>query len=136
MYSPTTETCSFWLLSHYDNIFFTLISLHNNQLTSLPKGVFSQLTLLQAFLSLLVFKTVLFHISPNLNSNSLTHLDMGNSTPTLLFVSASFCVSLTVFLLSSKQLPRLFSSGQLCCRKQQNCHVFVCFSFLVPFFSK
>ena len=65
-----------------------LHSLSYNRLTSLPNGVFSQLTSLSSLPSSLpsIFIS-LPHLLCNLNSNSLTHIDMGNTTPSWLFVS-------------------------------------------------
>ena len=65
-----------------------LHSLSNNRLTSLPNGVFSQLNSLSSLPSSLPSILIsLPHLLCYLHSNSLTHIDMGNTTPSYLFVS-------------------------------------------------
>ena len=75
---------SFHSSSHSHSIY----SLSRNRLTSLPSGFFSQLTSLSSLPSSLPSILIsLPHILCYLNSNSLTHIDMGNITPSYLFVS-------------------------------------------------
>ena len=75
---------SFHSSSHSDFLHY----LNNNRLTSLPNGVFSQLTSLSSLPSSLPSILMsLPHLLCYINSNSLTHIDMGNTTPSYLFVS-------------------------------------------------
>ena len=66
----------------------SLHDLNSNRLTSLPNGVFSQLTSLSSLPSSLPSILIsLPYLLCNLNSNSLTRINMGNTTPKSLSVS-------------------------------------------------
>ena len=75
---------SFHSSSHSHSLHY----LNNNRLTSLPNGVFSQLTSLSSLPSSRTSILIsLPHILCYLESNSFTRIDMGNITPSILFVS-------------------------------------------------
>ena len=76
---------SFHSSSHSHSLHYLV---NNNTLTSLPNGVFSQLTSLSSLPSSLPSILIsLPHLLRYLNSNSLTHIYMGNTTPSYLFAS-------------------------------------------------
>ena len=82
------ETLSIPISFHSSSYSHSLHDLYNNRLTSLPNGVFSQLTSLISLPSSLPSILIsLPHILGYISSNSLTHIDMGNITPSYLFVS-------------------------------------------------
>ena len=65
----------------------SFINISSNHLTSLPSGLFSQLTLLEVLFPSIHPHFINHSMSfTDLSSNSLTYLDLGNTTPSNLFV--------------------------------------------------
>ena len=81
------KSLSILISFHSSSHSHSLHSFNSNRLTFLPNGVFSQLTSLISLPSSLPSILISLPHLCYLNSNSLTHIDMGNITPSYMFVS-------------------------------------------------